>query len=209
MKKLKLRPFVLPTLVLILAISTFALSTYLKNTSLTDDSSNYVDEEITGEKIPTINETTTIINPYNASDVKIGKTFYDYKADEKEQTSSITKYDDTYMQNSGVDFISDNAFDVLAILDGEVVSVTEEETLGKVVKIQHSNDYISVYQSLSEVNVKKGDKVVQGQVIGKSGKNKMEEDLGNHLHFELYISGQMVNPTDYLNKDLNVSDKKE
>ena len=113
------------------------------------------------------------------------------------------------MQNSGVDFVNKNTFDVISILEGSVTDVKEDETLGKIIEIKHDNNYISLYQSLSEVSVKKGDMVKQGQVIGKSGTNELDKELGNHLHFELYLDGQVVNPTLYLNKELKTSDNKE
>ena len=147
-----------------------------------------------------------MINPFTYSKVEIGKTYYDYKASEEEQAKSIVKYDDTYMQNSGVDFICEDVFDVVSVLNGEVISVVEDENLGTIVKIQHDNGYLSVYQSLKDVTVKKDDKVTQGQVIGKSSTNKIDEALGNHLHFELYINNQMVNPTEYLNKTINAKE---
>ena len=111
------------------------------------------------------------------------------------------------MQNSGTDFVGEKVFDVVAVLDGSVTDVKEDETLGKVVEIKHENGYISIYQSLSEVSVKKGDMVTQGQVIGKSGTNELDKDMGNHLHFELYVNGTVVNPTLYLNKELQTSDR--
>ena len=61
---------------------------------------------------------------------------------------------------------------------------------------------MSIYQSLSEINVKKGDIVSQGQILGKSGKNELDKELGNHLHFEMYVGGQTVDPLLYLNKDV-------
>ena len=96
-----------------------------------------------------------MINPFTYSKVEIGKTYYDYKASEEEQAKSIVKYDDTYMQNSGVDFICEDVFDVVSVLNGEVISVVEDENLGTIVKIQHDNGYLSVYQSLKDVTVKK------------------------------------------------------
>ena len=113
------------------------------------------------------------------------------------------------MQNSGTDFVSENVFDVVAVLDGSVTDVKEDDTLGKVVEIKHDNGYISIYQSLSEVSVKKGDMITQGQVIGKSGTNELDKDMGNHLHFELYVNGQVVDPALYLNKELETSENKE
>lgn len=208
MKKLKLRPYVIPTLSFI-ALFGLLVATFMQTSGTLTAPVNYVTDIILGNKLPVINSTDKILSPYVSDKVTIGKNYYDYKATEEEQEKSIVKYDDTYMQNSGIDFVSDESFDVVAILDGEVITVSEEETLGKVVKIQHENGYVSIYQSMSEVNVKKGDMVTQGQIIGKSGTNKLDSDLGNHLHFELYINGQMVNPSAYLNKSLNVSSKEE
>ena len=149
-----------------------------------------------------INTSKKIINPYTDHSVTIGKNYYNYKAEAEEQENSIIYHENTYIQNSGVDFIYDKIFDVVAVLDGEVTNVKEDEILGKIVEINHNNEYVSVYQSLSEVNVKKGDIVSQGQVLGKSGKNVLDKEIGNHLHFEMYVSGQIVDPLLYLNKDV-------
>ena len=164
---------------------------------------HYVTDIILGNKIPVMNINKTISNPFTNKNVKVGKTYYDYKGTEEQQENSIIKYDDTYMQNSGVDFVSEEVFDILSVLDGEVISVSEDETVGKVVKISHDNNYVTVYQGLSEVAVNKGDKVIQNQYIGKSGTNKIDEELGNHLHFELYINNVMQNPMNYLGKSIN------
>ena len=46
--------------------------------------------------------------------------------------------------------------------------------------------------------------VKQGQVIGKSGTNSIDKELGNHLHFELYSNSQVVNPEDYFDKEIKI-----
>ena len=135
--------------------------------------------------------------------VKIGKDYYDYKAQEEEQRNSIIYHEDTYIQNTGVDYNQDEVFDVISILDGEVIEVEEKELLGKSVTIRHNNEIISIYQSLSETTVKKGDQVTAGQVIGKSGTCELNKELNNHLHFELTINGEIVDPENYLGKKLN------
>ena len=113
------------------------------------------------------------------------------------------------MQNSGIDFVSENEFDVISVLDGTVTDVKEDETLGKIVEVKHDNNYVSIYQSLKEVSVKKGDTVTQGQVLGKSGTNELDKEIGNHLHFEFYVNGQVVDPTLYLDKELQNDKTKE
>ena len=62
---------------------------------------------------------------------------------------------------------------------------------------------ISVYQSLSDVIVKKDDLVIQGQIIAKSGTSNINKELENHLHFELYYKGKIVNPEEYYNKSVD------
>lgn len=214
MKRRRLRPYVLPTLMIIaifgIVFGTAILQNSLKGKNdIPDEPTSYVTNTILEEQEAVINQTPKMINPYTDANVKIGKSYYDYKADAKTQEKSIIYHDNTYLQNSGTDFTNENIFDVVAVLDGNVTDVKEDETLGKVIEIKHDNGYISIYQSLSEVSVKKGDMITQGQVIGKSGTNELDKDMGNHLHFELYVNGQVVDPTLYLNKELNTSENKE
>lgn len=205
MRKLKLKKYVLPTTVLTLGLLSMATAVILpKNESLQGaEHLNYVSNTILSGDLAVLNTTQNIIYPYTDQSVRIGKSYYDYKGDQAEQEKSIIYHENTYIQNSGVDFVYENSFSINSILDGTVSVVKEDEILGKIVEVTHDNDYVSVYQSLSEVTVKKGDKVTQGQIIGTSGTNQLDKELGNHLHFELYIGGQIVRPTDYLGKEMN------
>lgn len=155
---------------------------------------------------PVISESDVIINPYFASNVTIGKKYYDYKGEEKSQEEALIINDNTYYQNTGTDFISEEIFDVISISQGTVVNVKEDDNVGKVVEIQHDNGLISIYQSLSDITVKKGDIVTKGQTIGKSGTNKLDKDLGNHLHLEIYKDSIPINPENILNKDYKKED---
>ena len=212
MRRRKLKKFVLPS-ILMMGIVAVVFGTAIVNSSLKNKQEGnditYVSSTILGNDVAVINTTTKVINPYTDPSVKIGKNFYDYKGESKDQENSIIYHDDTYMQNSGIDFVSENTFDVVAVLNGTVTDVKEDETLGKIVEIKHDNDYISIYQSLSEVSVKKGDQVTQGQTVGKSGTNELDKEIGNHLHFEFYTNGQVVNPSLYLNKELKKEETKE
>ena len=210
MKKRKLKSYVLPSLVMILIAGALFLTTAISSLKNNDeDLSTYVSSIILDPSVAVINTSRKVINPYTDPNVTIGKNFYDYKGNAKDQEKSIIYHDDTYIQNSGIDFVSENPFEVVAVLDGTVTNVKEDDTLGKIVEIKHDNEYISIYQSLSETTVKKGDTVTQGQVIGKSGTNELDKEIGNHLHFEFYINGQVVNPSLYLNKELNDDKTKE
>ena len=205
MTKRKLKKYVLPTVIMafsFIIVLTLVLSSRGNKDLSKEENLTYVSNTIISKDMAVINTSKKIINPYTDHSVTIGKNYYNYKAEAEEQEKSIIYHENTYIQNSGVDFIYDKIFDVVAVLDGEVTNVKEDEILGKIVEINHNNEYVSVYQSLSEVNVKKGDIVSQGQVLGKSGKNVLDKEIGNHLHFEMYVSGQIVDPLLYLNKDV-------
>lgn len=205
MKKLKLKKHVLPIVIMTVCLLTILFTVSNKNMKEVvskQENLNYVSGTIISKDMAVINTTTKVLMPYLDQTVRIGKNYYDYKGNQEEQEKSIIYHENTYIQNSGVDFVHDNQFDVITVLDGTVINIKEDEILGKVVEVQHNNDYITVYQSLSEVNVKKGDIISQGHVIGKSGINTLDKELGNHLHFELYIGGQVVNPMNYLNKEV-------
>lgn len=212
MTKRKLKPFVVPALYGLTAVA-FVFSLYMIQLiigkanftpSMEEEKSNYVDNEIISpnNQIPVVSNETQIIRPYTASDVSIAKNYYDYEAEAKDQENAIIYYENTYMQNSGIDYKSDNVFDVISILDGTVISVKDDDILGSVVEVKHTNDIISVYQSLSEVSVKENDTVLAGQKLGKSGESNINKDIGNHLHFELYYKGQIVNPELYYDKNV-------
>lgn len=198
MKRLKLKAYVIPSVLLVVAI--LLLLNSVTKTPIKENYT-YVSNTILEESIPVMNEKIMIINPYLDQGVTIGKEYYDYKGESSHQEKSIVYYDGTYMQNSGVDFISNNVFEVVSILPGTVTDVKEDELLGKIVEVKHDK-YVALYQSLSEVSVKKGDSIFQGQPIGKSGTNELDKVIGNHLHFELSYDGNIVNPLDHLNKEL-------
>ena len=207
MKRRKLKQGVWISLYLVLivgiTVSAFMLRNAMSSAEPDDnDDLDYVSSSILEEDVPVINEVEKMIKPFTAEGVSIAKTYYDYQADAESQEKSIVYHDNTYMQNSGVDYVLEAGFDVVSVLDGTVTKVSEDDLVGKTVEVKHDNDYVTVYQSLSEVSVKKGDTVKQGQVLGKSGSNKLDSDLGNHLHFELYVNGQVVNPESYVDKEL-------
>ena len=167
----------------------------------------YVSKTILENNEPVVAINNMIKRPYNNDKVKIIKDFYDYKDESVEQENSIIYYEDTYLQSSGVSYGSGETFDVLSILDGTITSVLENDLLGNVVEIDHGNGIIGYYQSLSDVSVKKGDTVIQGQLIAKSGVSNIAKDLNDHLNFELSIKGKLVNPENYY--DRNISDLEE
>lgn len=162
----------------------------------------YVSRTVFDDTIPVVSTNDKIIRPYTDENVKVLKGFYDYQADAVNQEKSLIYYSNQYLQNSGVTYGGVDSFDVVAVYDGVVVDVKEDNLLGKVVEIRHTNDLISIYQSLSEVLVNKDDEIKQNTVIGKSGTSNINKDLNNNLHFELIFKGETVNPENFYDKEL-------
>lgn len=199
-KKLVLKPFVIPTLYLTFSLA-IMIGLFL-SIDVTQEKENltYVSSAILDEYVPVINTVEKVRRPYTDGNVVIANNYYDYQSSEEEQQSSILYHENTYIQNTGINYKSDTSFDVISIMKGEVIEVEEKELLGKSVTIRHENNIISVYQSLGETNVKKGDKVEAGQIIGKSGKCDLITDSVNNLHFELYVNGTIADPENYYDK---------
>lgn len=206
MKKRKLKKIVVPA-IYAMAIFVFGTSMYLvqkvvnNNKFQSKEEMEFVDKEIVNdtEYIPVVNPVPTLMKPFLNEEVTINKSFYNYQDDSDKKEDAIIYYQGTYMQNSGVDYKHTEKFDVVSILDGTVIEVTENEILGKTIKIRHENDLISTYQSLSEVNINQDDYVLRGQVIGKSGTCPLYSNDSN-LHFEIYYQGKNINPEESYNK---------
>ena len=209
MNKKRIRLLVVPTIYL-LAISAFGIGLYLLERNVNnqrfknEEQMEYVDREIVtdNEYIPVVNIQETIVKPFLIDNISINKTFYNIDDEETNQENSIIIYEDTYMQNTGVDYKYNESFDIISILDGTIIEVTDNDILGKTIKIRHNNNLISTYQSLSEVNVNKDDSVLKGQVIGKSGNCKLY-DTDYNLHFELSYQGKNIDPEKSYNKTID------
>ncbi len=198
--RLKLVPLMIFVLLVPILVATVFINTNLKEESIEPD---YINETIVEEMLPVINTTRKIVRPYTDNSVKVLKNFYDYQSDETLQKNSIIVHENNYIQNAGVDYGKDTEFDVVSIIEGTVINVKEDDSLKGTVEIKHENGYVSVYQSLKDIRVKKDQVVTQGQVIGTATTNELDKDLGNHLHFELLVNGQNVNPEIYLDKELS------
>lgn len=139
-------------------------------------------------------ENNAIVKPYVAESVKVGKYFYDFESDEKKQENSLILYEDTYMQNNGVDYVDSKNFDVVAILDGEVVSIEDNEVYGKVVTVKHNDNLKSVYSNVDGLLVTVGYKLHQGEIFAMSAKPKLNSEYGSMLHFEVFYKESAIDP---------------
>ena len=120
----------------------------------------------------------------------------DYNADE-------LQYNDTLKQweiHKAVDLVSQDVSNVVAVGSGTVTNLYTNRLEGTVIEISHNNGLVSIYKSLdSNVKVKLGDYVKQGQIIGSTSSTMArEQSSGSHLHFEMKLNNVYVNPNEYV-----------
>lgn len=94
--------------------------------------------------------------------------------------------------------------EVIAAGDGEVVKKYYSWGYGNRIEILHPNGMITSYSHLDEYLVEVGDTVKEGQAIGIVGSTG--NSTGTHLHFEVIIDGEKVNPVLYLKEKLYEDD---
>lgn len=152
------------------------------------------------------NENNMIIKPYTNDKVKVYSYFYDFEGDTKKQLDSLIYYENTYMQNNGVDYSNDEEFDVVSILDGEVISIEDNAIYGKVVTIKHNDNLKSVYSNVKNVLVNVGYKISQGEIFASSDTYKVYTKVKSLLHFEVYYKDNAIDPENLYT--MSVSDLK-
>ena len=102
----------------------------------------------------------------------------------------------------GMDFTAPLGTEVFATGKGTVVSVlTTQRGLGKQIVIDHGFGYTSIYAHLSNFNVRVGQKVQRGDIIGFVGSTGTS--VANHLHYEIKLNGVNVDPVNYYFEDLS------
>lgn len=103
-----------------------------------------------------------------------------------------------YRAHNGIDIAADEGCSISASADGTVENVFSN-AFGDGISISHSNGIVTKYMCLGSVeNLKSGDSIKAGDVIGTVGKSKGENVKEAHVHFEVFKDGKPVNPKDYL-----------
>ncbi|KAF0819746.1 MULTISPECIES: M23 family metallopeptidase [unclassified Cytobacillus] len=185
---------------------------YQTSDNATDtDSYDYEATDITGKKYdePALEVNRSMENfvmPVKDPDsAVIQKQFYDYDGKAEEQEAALVFYNNTYHPNTGIDIATKDgeSFNVLAALSGKVTKVEEDSLLGNVIEVEHDKGIVTQYQSVTDMNVKVGDQVEQGDVLAKAGESLFNEEAGVHVHFEIRKDGMPVNPLDFFNKPLS------
>lgn len=140
-------------------------------------------------------------------------------------TSEFGNRDDPFgnetKYHGGIDIAPDggymyNTVNIVAVKDGEVIYPSDGDVIncpssnsesdcgdgyGNYVMIKHNDGSITLYGHMYEnsITVRKGQNVVRGQVLGKMGTSG--RSTGPHLHFEVRVNGERVDPINYVSKD--------
>jgi murein DD-endopeptidase MepM/ murein hydrolase activator NlpD len=105
--------------------------------------------------------------------------------------------------HTGLDFRAAMGDPVRATANGKVVSSGWAGGYGRMVEVDHGNGLSTRYGHLSEINVKVGDVIRIGQVIGAVGSTG--RSTGPHLHYETRIDGDAVDPQKFLRAGVRLS----
>ena len=103
--------------------------------------------------------------------------------------------------HAGIDIAADLETPIYAAFDGKVAVADYDKWNGNYMKIKHENGLMTVYCHCESLNVKKGENIRAGEVIGYVGSTG--SSTGPHLHFELRIDNVSFDPQIALNEALN------
>lgn len=94
--------------------------------------------------------------------------------------------------HNGIDYAASTGTPVMSSGDGKVIAAGYTSLNGNYIFVQHGERYVTKYLHLSRKHVKNGDRVKQGQVIGRVGATGRV--TGPHLHYEFLVDGVHRNP---------------
>lgn len=98
--------------------------------------------------------------------------------------------------HSGLDFAAPRGTAVRATSGGRVINAGWNNAYGKMVDVDHGLGFVTRYAHLSAINVKEGQRVGQGTILGIQGSTG--RSTGNHLHYEVRHEGNPLNPKPFL-----------
>lgn len=106
--------------------------------------------------------------------------------------------------HGGIDFGADIGTPVYATGNGKIQRVEfKREGYGKHIVVDHSYGFQSVYAHLSEINVKVGQEIKRGQIIGRVGDSG---GVAPHLHYEIHYKKKRVNPLHFCREGMTAAE---
>lgn len=117
---------------------------------------------------------------------------------------SLTMND--YRTHTGIDIASTVGSAVFAAADGKIKEIWEDPLMGNCMSIEHKGGMLTVYKNLSPdlpAGIVAGVSVGEGEIIAAVGESAIIESADeSHLHFEVFLNGNAVDPAEYI-KALN------
>jgi murein DD-endopeptidase MepM/ murein hydrolase activator NlpD len=109
--------------------------------------------------------------------------------------------------HTGIDIAAPKGTPIYATGDGVVLGAGRESGYGITCQINHGYGYQTLYGHLSKLNVRPGQKVKRGEIIGFVGSTGLSK--APHVHYEVILNGQKVNPVYFFYNDLSPSEYEE
>lgn len=106
--------------------------------------------------------------------------------------------------HAGMDFSANIGTPVYVTGNGTVKQAGWDGLYGNCIIVDHGFGYVTRYAHLNKMKVRVGQKVVRGEVIGEVGSTG--KSTGPHLHYEVHVKGEIVNPVNYYFMDLSADD---
>jgi murein DD-endopeptidase MepM/ murein hydrolase activator NlpD len=111
---------------------------------------------------------------------------------------NINPFSGQYYIHKGIDISTYRSGDpIVTTADGQVVTIEYTEDFGNYVIIRHKHGYYTRYAHMLSSRVRLGQRVQQGEVIGYIGNTGLS--TGPHLHYEIHIGSDVVDPYKYMN----------
>jgi murein DD-endopeptidase MepM/ murein hydrolase activator NlpD len=110
---------------------------------------------------------------------------------------TITKNFDLINRHLGIDIAATSGEPVKVVADGVVLNADWTLNYGFVVIVQHTRGYVTIYKHTQSPLVEVGDFVQKGAILSSVSSSGLISS-GSHLHFEVWLNGQPVDPQNYL-----------
>jgi murein DD-endopeptidase MepM/ murein hydrolase activator NlpD len=110
-------------------------------------------------------------------------------------------------KHPGIDFAAARGTDVFATAPGKVIDINRSDLqagYGNSIDIDHGHGFVTRYAHLEEINVRQGQNVTKGMMIGTVGNSG--GSIAPHLHYEVIHDGENVDPLNYMIEGLSPQD---
>lgn len=132
------------------------------------------------------------IQPISNNDLRRIGSYFGYRTD---PFYKVTKF------HEGIDFTAPVGTEIYSTGDGKVIEVSRSRGgYGNCIVINHGYGYQTLYAHLSKIEVKVGQKVKRGQVVGRVGNTG--KSTAPHLHYEVHKNSRTVDPINFFFNDI-------